>query len=179
MNLLSQILNPPSGLTLTEIVFISFILGMMHGATPDEHTWPITFSYAIGKYSTKSGMKAGFLFSAGFTLQRMLLTTLGFIGIAAFYQRYNLDGPIYNVVGIVTAKGCAVIDDCGTCTHSWLRVRCVRHDYNIRARTPSTIGTLRPTPRIILRPRHHEYANHFWSHVCKDSKNKKTRRGRS
>src|SRR5579875_272055 len=103
MNLLSQILNPPSGLTLTEIVFISFILGMMHGATPDEHTWPITFSYAIGKYSTKSGMKAGFLFSAGFTLQRMLLTTLGFIGIAAFYQKYNLHGPIYIVVGVVIA----------------------------------------------------------------------------
>ncbi len=100
---LSQILNPPSGLTLTEIVAISFILGMMHGATPDEHTWPITFSYAIGKYSTKSGIKAGLLFSSGFTLQRMLLTTLGFIGLAAFYQKYNLDGPVYIIVGIVMA----------------------------------------------------------------------------
>jgi len=100
---LSQILNPPSGLTITEIIAISFVLGMMHGATPDEHTWPITFSYAVGKYSTKSGMKAGFLFSSGFTLQRMLLTTLGFLGLAAIYQKYNLDGPVYFVVGAVMA----------------------------------------------------------------------------
>jgi hypothetical protein len=84
---LSFILNPPTGLTLTEIIVISFLLGMMHGATPDEHTWPITFSYAIGKYSTKSGMKAGLLFSLGFTAQRAFLTTLGFLGLAAFYQK--------------------------------------------------------------------------------------------
>ncbi|PSO03779.1 hypothetical protein B9Q12_03740 [Candidatus Marsarchaeota G2 archaeon ECH_B_SAG-G06] len=100
---LSFILNPPTGLTLTEIIVISFLLGMMHGATPDEHTWPITFSYAIGKYSTKSGMKAGLLFSLGFTVQRALLTTLGFLGLAAFYQKYNLDGPVYMLVGFVMA----------------------------------------------------------------------------
>jgi len=45
-------------------------------------------------------MKAGFFFSSGFTAQRALLTTLGFIGLAAFYQRYNLDGPVYIIVGI-------------------------------------------------------------------------------
>ena len=50
---LNEILNPPTGLSLTEILVFSLILGMLHGATPDEHTWPITFSYAIGKYSTK------------------------------------------------------------------------------------------------------------------------------
>ncbi|GGT90372.1 hypothetical protein GCM10007116_05230 [Sulfodiicoccus acidiphilus] len=48
-------------------------------------------------------MKAGFLFSTGFTAQRALLTTLGFVGLAAFYQRYNLDGPVYIVVGVVMA----------------------------------------------------------------------------
>jgi len=41
---------------------------MLHGITPDEHTWPITFSYAVGEYSTRGGMKAGFLFSLGFTI---------------------------------------------------------------------------------------------------------------
>jgi ABC-type nickel/cobalt efflux system permease component RcnA len=100
---LTQILNPPAGLPLLEILAISLILGMMHGATPDEHTWPITFSYAIGKYSTRSGMKAGLLFSAGFTAQRAFLTTIGFLGLAAFYQKYNLDGPVYMVVGFVMA----------------------------------------------------------------------------
>ncbi|WP_338604803.1 hypothetical protein V6M85_12505 [Sulfolobus tengchongensis] len=100
---LNTVLNPPEELSVSEILVISLILGMLHGATPDEHTWPITFSYAIGKYSTKGGMKAGFLFSLGFTIQRAFLTTIGFIGLASFYERYNLDGPVYAIVGIVMA----------------------------------------------------------------------------
>ncbi|MEW9492618.1 MAG: hypothetical protein TQ35_0010550, partial [Candidatus Aramenus sulfurataquae] len=63
MNFIQFLLNPPTGLSVGEILLVSYLLGIMHGATPDEHTWPITFSYAIGKYSTKGGMKAGFLFS--------------------------------------------------------------------------------------------------------------------
>ena len=103
MNIIEFLLNPPQHLPLSTILLVSFILGLLHGATPDEHTWPITFSYAVGKYSTRGGMKAGFLFSLGFTAQRAFLTTLGFIGLASFYQTYNLDGPIYAVVGFVMA----------------------------------------------------------------------------
>ncbi|MFP3299189.1 MAG: hypothetical protein RXO22_08965 [Thermocladium sp.] len=103
MDPLQLLLNPPTGLGMGEIAMISFLLGMMHGATPDEHTWPITFSYAIGKYSTKGGMKAGLLFSLGFTIQRAFLTTLGYMGLAYIYQKYNLDGPVYVIVGIVMA----------------------------------------------------------------------------
>lgn len=102
MNLL-DILNPGQGLTISEIVVIAYILGILHGITPDEHTWPITFSYAIGKYGTKGGMKAGFLFSLGFTIQRAFLTTLGFLGLAVIYKEYNLDGPVYAIVGVVMA----------------------------------------------------------------------------
>ena len=36
----------------------SFLLGIVHGVTPDEHTWPITFSYAVGGYSTRRGGRA-------------------------------------------------------------------------------------------------------------------------
>ncbi|ADN50897.1 conserved hypothetical protein [Vulcanisaeta distributa DSM 14429] len=97
------LLNPPRQLTITEILIVSLFLGMLHGITPDEHTWPITFSYAVGEYSTKGGMKAGFLFSLGFTIQRAFLTTLGYIGLAYFYMKYNLDGPVYFVVGLVMA----------------------------------------------------------------------------
>ncbi|GAB6944350.1 hypothetical protein JCM14467A_11320 [Vulcanisaeta sp. JCM 14467] len=97
------LLHPPSQLPVVEILIVSLFLGMLHGITPDEHTWPITFSYAVGAYSTKGGMKAGFLFSLGFTIQRALLTTLGYIGLAYFYMKYNLDGPVYFVVGLVMA----------------------------------------------------------------------------
>ena len=100
---LGFILNPPERLSLLTIALISLILGIMHGATPDEHTWPITFSYAVGSYSTMKGMKAGFIFSSGFTLQRALLSTLGFLGLAAIYKTYNLDGPVYILVGIAMA----------------------------------------------------------------------------
>jgi len=103
MNIISFLLSPPSGLSLSVILIVSYVLGLLHGATPDEHTWPITFSYAIGSYSTKRGMKAGFLFSLGFTLQRALLTTLGYLGLAYFYMKYNLDGPVYIIVGFVMA----------------------------------------------------------------------------
>jgi len=98
---LTFILNPPAGLSVYFILLIALILGLMHGATPDEHTWPITFSYSIGSYSTRGGMKAGFVFSAGFTIQRAILSTLGFLGLAAIYQKYNLDGPVYILVGFV------------------------------------------------------------------------------
>ncbi len=97
---LGAILNPSSGLSVPTILTISFILGLLHGVTPDEHTWPITFSYSVGQYSSKGGMKAGFSFSAGFTAQRALLTTLGFLGLAAVYETYNLDGPVYILVGV-------------------------------------------------------------------------------
>ena len=99
VSLLNYILNPPARLSLSAILLISLILGILHGATPDEHTWPITFSYAVGSYSTKGGMKAGFAFSSGFTIQRAFLTTLGFLGLAAIYRQYNLDGYVYVVVG--------------------------------------------------------------------------------
>jgi hypothetical protein len=98
---LGTLLNPPAGLTMTAILAIAFILGTLHGITPDEHTWPITFSYSVGSYSTRGGMKSGFVFSLGFMSQRAVLTTLGFIGLAAVYKIYNLDGPVYIVVGFV------------------------------------------------------------------------------
>lgn len=93
-------LNPSTtGLALTTIFFFAFILGILHGITPDEHTWPITFSYSVGSYSTRGGMKSGFAFSLGFTLQRSILTTLGYLGFAVIYRTYNLDGLVYILVG--------------------------------------------------------------------------------
>ncbi|MDG6909267.1 MAG: hypothetical protein JRN08_02760 [Nitrososphaerota archaeon] len=96
---LNSILHPSQGLTIPAILGIALVLGMLHGLTPDEHTWPITFSYSIGSYSSRGGMRAGFMFSGGFTIQRTILAGLGFAGLAAVYQAYNLDGYIYVLVG--------------------------------------------------------------------------------
>jgi predicted membrane protein len=96
---LNSFLNPTEGLSVVQILGISFVLGVLHGITPDEHTWPITFSYSIGSYSSRGGMKAGFIFSLGFTSQRAILTTLGFTGMAVFFKIYNLNWLIYIMVG--------------------------------------------------------------------------------
>ena len=98
---LSFFLNPSAGLSIPIVLGIALVLGVLHGATPDEHTWPITFSYSIGSYSSRGGMKAGLVFSTGFTIQRAILTTLGFHGLATIYTTYQLDGPVYLVVGFV------------------------------------------------------------------------------
>lgn len=37
----------------------ALLLGLVHGMVPDEHTWPITFSYAVGGYSTRKGLRGG------------------------------------------------------------------------------------------------------------------------
>ena len=97
---LGSLLHPASGLAVPAILSIAVVLGMLHGLTPDEHTWPITFSYSIGSYSSRGGMKAGFMFSGGFTIQRTILAAMGFAGLAAIYEAYNLEGYIYVLVGI-------------------------------------------------------------------------------
>ncbi len=87
-------------------ILISFILGMLHGITPDEHTWPITFSYAIGSYSTRKGAEAGLVFSAGFTLERALMSEAFFVifnyslsGIKNILQSSAFFASVYIVVG--------------------------------------------------------------------------------
>ena len=37
-----------AGAGLAGLLLSAFLLGVLHGVTPDEHTWPITLSYAIG-----------------------------------------------------------------------------------------------------------------------------------
>jgi hypothetical protein len=59
-----------------EAFVYSFLFGLLHGILPDDHTLPITFSYAIGSASGKEGVKAGLYFSAAFTVQRMPISEL-------------------------------------------------------------------------------------------------------
>jgi sulfite exporter TauE/SafE len=87
----------------------SFLFGLLHGILPDEHTWPITFSYAIGGASSREGMKAGLYFSAAFTVQRTILSELAYLALAPFLLSPAINGAVYMVVGIAMAVAGAIV----------------------------------------------------------------------
>jgi sulfite exporter TauE/SafE len=94
---------------LTALIY-SFLFGLLHGILPDEHTWPITFSYAIGGASGKEGIKAGLYFSAAFTLQRTLLSEAAYLALAPFLLSPTINGIVYTIVGVVmTLAGVMVL----------------------------------------------------------------------
>lgn len=93
----------PTDTGFAVIMLTSYLLGVVHGITPDEHTWPITFSYAVGSYSTRRGMKAGVIFSSGFTLQRAILSEIASLALAGIFMSGTMDGLSYIFVGIAMA----------------------------------------------------------------------------
>jgi hypothetical protein len=82
----------------------SLVLGMLHGVIPDEHTWPITFSYSVGSATGRGGMLAGMYFASAFTLQRALMAQLVYFAVGS-YLAFNasLNAPVYVLVGIAMA----------------------------------------------------------------------------
>jgi hypothetical protein len=92
----------PQATSLGLVLTTAFLLGIVHGITPDEHTWPITFSYAVGGYSTRRGLRAGLVFSLAFTIQRALASELAYLGFAhIFVGNPGLGYVVYVVVGCV------------------------------------------------------------------------------
>jgi len=87
----------------------SFVFGILHGVLPDEHTWPITFSYAIGGASGREGMRAGLFFSLAFTVQRALLSEAAYLALAPFLMRPTVNGVVYTVVGILMSAAGAIV----------------------------------------------------------------------
>src|SRR5688500_7657209 len=79
----------------------AFLLGLVHGITPDEHTWPITFSYAIGSYSTRRGLRVGLIFSLAFAVQQALMSELAYLGLSGWFTFEHLHDILYLVVGIL------------------------------------------------------------------------------
>lgn len=83
------------------IVTTAFSLGLLHGIVPDEHTWPITFNYAIGSYSARGGARAGLLFSLAFTAQRALAAELAYFALLPVQKLVGAEFYIYIAVGAV------------------------------------------------------------------------------
>ena len=94
--------DPQMGLAIGSVIVTAFLLGMVHGITPDEHTWPITFSYAIGSYSTRKGMVVGLIFSLSFMFQRALASELAYLALDKWFTfGASVDYIMYVVVGLV------------------------------------------------------------------------------
>lgn len=94
---------------LAGLLIASFLLGVLHGVTPDEHTWPITVSYAIGGFSSRRGLQAGLLFSAAFTAQRALASELAYLALAPVLASGTLNAAVDVLVGFVMAVSGAYI----------------------------------------------------------------------
>jgi hypothetical protein len=100
----------PSHVAGFAIVVTAFLLGLIHGITPDEHTWPITFSYAVGGYSTRRGLRTGLIFSLAFTAQRALASELAYLGLAHVFTFASVDYVVYVVVGgLMLAAGIVIV----------------------------------------------------------------------
>jgi hypothetical protein len=93
-----------------EALVYSFFFGLLHGVLPDEHTWPITLSYALGTARGREGMKAGLYFSLAFTFQRMALSEVSYLALAPFLLDPAINGIVYMIVGgAMTVAGAVVL----------------------------------------------------------------------
>jgi hypothetical protein len=96
--------------TLPALLSACFVLGLLHGVIPDEHTWPITFSYSVGSTTGRGGMMAGIFFSSAFTLQRAIMSELAYLAIVSVIDLTNYLGYVYIAVGIaMSAAGFLLI----------------------------------------------------------------------
>ena len=87
-----------------DVLIGSLALGMLHGVVPDEHTWPITFSYSVGSATGRGGLRSGTYFASAFTLQRAIMSQLVYLTVGSYLAFNNsLNGPVYVVVGIAMA----------------------------------------------------------------------------
>jgi len=84
-------------------------LGLLHGLTPDEHTWPITMSYALGGFSGRRGLRAALLFTAAFTVQRALASELAYFALAGLLMNSGFNAGVDLVIGLVMAVSGAYI----------------------------------------------------------------------
>lgn len=84
-------------------VLAALVFGVLHGLLPDEHTWPITFSYAVGAGSSRQGLKAGLIFALAFTAQRAVLSEISWWLLAPLVLFRRWEGALYLAIGALMA----------------------------------------------------------------------------
>lgn len=118
-----DLFNPHIGLPVGIVLLTAYLLGIVHGVTPDEHTWPITFSYAIGSYSSKKGLIVGLVFSGAFSIQRAIASELAYLAFGKLFSFAGVDYVVYVVVGLAMAAAGAYVMRVRTVFHLHLRSR--------------------------------------------------------
>jgi hypothetical protein len=86
-------------------IVLAYLLGIVHGITPDEHTWPITFSFSINSYSARKGFFIGLAFSIAFSVQRAIASELAYFSLISFMSKPFVDYIVYVVVGVAMIFG--------------------------------------------------------------------------
>ena len=91
----------------------SLALGMLHGVIPDEHTWPITFSYSVGSATGRGGMLSGLFFASAFTVQRSIMAQLVYFALASYLAfDAGLNALVYVAVGLaMSVAGYLILSD--------------------------------------------------------------------
>lgn len=113
--------SPHTGMSFIMVLLTAYLLGAVHGVTPDEHTWPITFSYSIGSYSVRTGMKIGLAFSLAFTLQRSIMSELAYFALDKIFRLSIVEYIVYLVVGVAMILGALYIFRANTSFHLHLK----------------------------------------------------------
>ncbi len=124
---------------ITALIY-SFFFGLLHGIIPDEHTWPITFSYAIGGASGREGMRAGLYFSSAFTVQRMIISELAYLALAPFLLSPTINGIVYIAVGIAMSVAGSIV----LRRNHYLHLHLLGHHHE-------NTGHVETTPRVLTR----------------------------
>lgn len=58
-----------------------FLLGLVHGLTPDEHTWPVIFAYSVQQKKIKKSIKTAVYFALAATIPWTILAAIvGYLG---------------------------------------------------------------------------------------------------
>ncbi len=141
MMIFASILQPHN-LPLLGLLGVALLLGTIHGVTPDEHTWPITFSYAVGSYSTRGGLRAGLFFSLGFTLQRAIFSELSYFALTRWMSSPKVEAVVYIAVGTLMAISGLVMRTRGTTIHLLPFVDRILPPLDARRQPPIGLATL-------------------------------------
>lgn len=100
---LPDILEPIANTILTYLgaywVLALFIIGIIHGLKPDEHTWPITVSYGLMQSSVRKALLSTSVFAGALTLVWASLSALE-SEILPFFSSYDVDPYVDVIVGI-------------------------------------------------------------------------------